>query len=406
MKRIAGLIINIIIWVICILIFPFSLMAFFFTPVRAIVGLAVFIMLLIVIPDVTRKRVKPSLRLSVIITEVVLIIITASYYISDRRPRECNFEQDDNVVSILTYKQCESLYKNTIQEKLCLSVVDNPYDLALHSGRLLVLSGRDYSVLGSLNPDRPGEFTAAPLGFGNFQEMVIDEKSGRAIISTWKDRKVMVYDLAKSEPLRYFKTRVGKLIGEEKFGNKVYILSELAWLYVLDLSENAVKEYNLGYRFHTLNGMKIDPAEKAIYLTDWVWGNVYKIDIPTMKTVKTASPGIVSTGIALGTKKCEVYVARMLASKIDVFDCDTLKLEKSIPAGFGVNDVVLSKDGKYIFAVRYFAGKFRTIDRMTGKTLGEYHIGGQTRALLYSERDNRIFAGTKCGIYEIKINSR
>ncbi|MFA6448861.1 MAG: hypothetical protein WCX65_05295 [bacterium] len=349
------------------------------------------------------KKIKPSFRFSVFAAEIILIVMVLSYYTSDRRPEECNFDLHENVVSILTYKQCERQYKDTPQEKLCLSVVDNPYDLALYRGQLLVVSGRDYSTLGRLQPDKPGIFTAAPLGFGNLQEIVIDEKNSRAVFSMWKDRKILIYDLEKSAPVMYFPTRVSKLIGAEKYYDKVFVVSELPWLYAVDLSGNTVKEHDLGYRFHTLNGMKIDVKRKAIYLTDWVWGKVYKINIPTMKTVRVASPGMVSTGIALDTKKCEVYVARMLAAKIDVFNCDTLALKRSIPAGFGVNEVALSGDGKKIYAMRYFAGKFRIIDRATGNKLEEYHIGGQTRALLYSESDNRIFTGTKCGIYEIKL---
>jgi hypothetical protein len=406
MKKIIGFIFNIVIWTVCVLIFPFSLMAFFFIPSRAAVCLAVFTALFFVFPLITKKKLRPSLRFSVLITEMLMVLIVLSYYTSDRRAAECYFEPDDHVIPLLTYSQCERQYKDTIQEKACLSVVDNPYDLASYRGRLLVVSGRDYSTLGSLNQDKPGAFMAAPLGFGNLQEIVIDDKRNRAVFTMWKDRKILLYDLEKSEPVKYFKTKVSKLIAAEKYDDKVFIVSELPWLYVLDLSRNSFNEYELGYRFHTLNGMRIDSARKAIYLTDWVWGKVYKIDIRTMKTVRSASPGMVSTGIALDSKKCEVYVSRMLMSKIDVFDCETLAFKRSIPAGFGVNEIALSRDGKKIYAVRYFAGKFRIIARATGKMLAEYHIGGQTRALLYLEEENRLFAGTKCGVYEIKINSQ
>jgi len=81
-------------------------------------------------------------------------------------------------------------------------------------------------------------------------------------------------------------------------------------------------------------------------------------------------------------------------------------VKRTIPAGFGVHKIALSQDGKKIYAVRYFAGEFEIIDRETGKKLDDYHIGGSTRAFLYSEDINRLFVGTKCGVYEIKLHDR
>jgi len=58
--------------------------------------------------------------------------------------------------------------------------------------------------------------------------------------------------LDKLKPVKYFVTRVSKLIGAVKYGDKVFIISELPWLYTLDLRNDTVKEYDLGYYYHTL----------------------------------------------------------------------------------------------------------------------------------------------------------
>ncbi len=378
-------------------------MAAFFIPIYAAAGVLFFLFLLFGVPAMTKKRIRPSIQCAALAVEALMVLAVLAYYTADRRPSECGFKPDDSVTPLLSYSQCKSLYNGSEREKACLGVVDNPYDLAFYNGSLLVVGGRDYSTLGRLDPNRPGTFSAAPLGFGNFQKVVVDPTRRRAVLIMWKDRKILLYDLEKSAPIKTFETNVSKLIGAEKLGDKVYIISELAQLYVVDLKNDTVRRHDLGYRFHTLNGLKIDPERKTMYLSDWVWGNIYKFDIRKMKTVRRATPGMVSTGIAVDSRRCEVFAARMLASKIDVFDCDTLEFKRSIPAGFGVNDLVLSPDGKMIYAVRYFAGKFVMIDRASGKKPAEHHIGGATRALLYSPEDNRIFAASKCGVFEITL---
>ncbi len=401
MRKALRLLFTITIWIVCLIIFPFSLMAAFFIPVHAASGVVLFLFLLFGVPALTGKKIRPSLQFAALAAEALMVLAVLAYYTADRRSSECNFKPDDSVAPLLSFSQCKSLYNGSREEKACLGVVDNPYDLAFFNGGLLVVGGRDYSTLGRLDPHKPGVFSAEPLGFGNLQKVVVDETRRRAVFTMWKDRKILLYDLDKSVPIKAFRTNVSKLIGAEKLGDKIYIISELAQLYVVDLKNDTVRLHDLGYRFHTLNGMKIDPERKIIYLSDWVWGNIYKFDIRRMKTVRRATPGMVSTGIAVDPKSREVFVARMLASKIDVFDGDTLALKRSIPAGFGVNDVALSADGTKIHAVRYFAGKFETIDRASGEKLAEHHIGGATRALLYSPENNRIFAASKCGVFEI-----
>ncbi len=401
MKQALGLFIAAIFWGICALLFPFALMAFFFTPLNAAICLAVVAGVLLIIPIVSRKRIQPSFRSSLFVIEIAMIAVVTAYYSSDRRPRECDFELDSHVRPLVTYRQCTVDWKGAPRERDCLAITSNPYDFAWHEGDLLVVSGRDHSTLGRITPGAHGKFSATPLGYGNAQEIVTGGHDSLAVISFWKARKIILFDLAAGHPVKSFPTRVSKLLGADRIASRVFVTSELPWLYEIDPASSTMKEHSLGYSLHTLNGLRIDSTRRVMYLSDWVWGKLYRIDLSTMKTTHTASPGMVSTGITLDTAACEVFVARTLASKIDVFDCRTLKLKRSLHAGFGVNELALSEDGRYIYATRYFAGEFVMLDRATGLKVRQFHIGGQPRALLYSPADGHVFAGSKCGIYEI-----
>ncbi|MFA5088958.1 MAG: hypothetical protein WC552_08010, partial [Candidatus Omnitrophota bacterium] len=273
--------------------------------------------------------------------------------------------------------------------------------LALYGGKLYVVSGRDDSTLGELDPVSPGGFQAYGLGFGNIQQIVPDPGTGMAVLPMWKDRKIVLLDLKNKKPVKIFRTDVGKLIGARRSGDRVFVISELAKMFVVDLETLSMKRRDLGYRFHTLYDIEVDETRNAIFLSDWVWGRVYRLDAGTLETVAQRPVGIVATGLALDEKTCELFTSRPLASEIVVLDCETLERKRSIPAGFGVHEIALSGDGKKIHAVRYTPGTFRTMDREKGTVIREVRIGGQARALLVDWENNRVFAATKCGIYRV-----
>jgi len=400
MKKFFSRAYSLAIWAAAALLFPFAVTAFFFRPIYIAAGAAVFIFLKFLAPGIVRRPGTPSLPASILVTEIALIFLLGIYYTSDRRPEECGFELDKRLAPILTYRQCMDGSMTPDRREACLKIVDNPYDMAIFGDELLVVSGRDFSVLGRLDPRRPGDFSAVALGYGNVQQIVPFEELGRVVMTMWKARKIIVFDMDTNRPANIFETEVSKLVGAEKHGGKVYVNSELPWMYVVDPKQGTISRDKLDFRFHTLYDMKISTAGD-IYLTDWVWGLVYRLDAEKLEKHAERFTGIVATGMALDEEGCELYVSRPLYSKVEVVDCKTLERQRILDSGFSTHEIALSLDKKILYAVRYFTGTFREMDAGTGAVKDEFRVGGQTRALLRSGKSGRIFVASKCGIYEV-----
>lgn len=388
-------------WGACAAVLPIVLIGFFFQPLFIILFAALFMFFYKVFPRLRPKSKFRSPRAALFAAELIMVFLTFFVYTADHRSSDCSFDIAPRIIPLVTYSQC--LQMKGMKKEDCLHITGDPYAMALYKRNLLTVSGRNETTLGRINIDAPEDFTAESLGFGNMQQIVFNPVNSQALFPMWKNNKVMVYDLDKSESVLFLGTGVSKLIGAERSGEDVYVISETPFLYKISLADYSIKEYPLPYRHNNMYDIISDNRRGALFFSDWVSGFVYRYDMKKMQPDKQRwLPGLV-TGLNLDEDKCELFVSHGLPGLIDVLDCVSLKTIRSLRVGFGGHELELSKDGKKIYLVRYFSGNIAEIDRQTGKVLYEGHIGPGARDIMYLPEENRVFAATRCGIYELDL---
>jgi len=389
------------VWALCLAMAPLVLAGFFFQPAYIPFGIVVFLFFRYGWPRLSRKTRLRSFRSAVFMTEAVIVLLTLIYYTSDHREQDCRFPLDDRVVPLLTYRQCAGMPGKSAGR--CMDATADPYGLAMYGDELLAACGRNDTTLVRLDPDRPGRYRAEDLGFGNIQQITVLPDVGHALMPMWKKNRILVYDLKNSKSLEYLTTGVSKLIGAEKYKGDTYVISESPYLYRVTPGDYKVEEHRLPYKHYNLYDILADTRRGNMFFTDWVWGIVYKFDIENMKPGGNRFLWGVATGLALDEDRCQLFVSHGIPGRIEVLDCETLSMVRSIRVGFGGHELALSRDGERIYLVRYFGGKFTEIDRRTGEVLDELQVGGQTRSLFYWKEKNRLFLASRCGIFEIKL---
>lgn len=388
-------------WGACAAVMPVVLIGFFFQPLFIILFAALLGFFHKVVPRIRPKSPLRSPRAALFCAELIMAFLALFAYTADHRASDCRFEPDKRITPLVTYAQC--LKMDAMKKEDCLRITGDPYAMALYKRTLLTVSGRNDTTLGRINIDDPADFTAENLGFGNMQQIVFNPSNSHALFPMWKNNRVMVYDLEKKESVAFLTTGVSKLIGAERSGDDVYVLSENPFLYKIALSDYSVKEFPLPYRHNNLYDIIADDRRGALFFSDWVSGLAYRYDMKAMKPDKQRwFPGLV-TGLTLDSDKCELFVSHGLPGLIEILDCVSLKTIRSLKVGFGGHEMELSKDGKKIYLVRYFGGDIAEIDRATGRVLYEGHIGSGARDIMYLPEENRVFAASRCGIYELDI---
>lgn len=389
-------------WAACIAMGPLVATGFFFSVGYVIAAALIFVCLYKGVPRVFPRSRFRSFRAAFFTTELIIVFLTLVHYSSDRRQTDCGFELDERLRPVLTYQQCGAL--RAPKSAACLDATHNTYDIAMLDGLLYAVSGRDDTTLSRIDPDSELHFTTEDLGYGNIQQIRFVPERKHAVLPMWKKLRVMIYDLEKSEPAAYAATTEGKLIEAEQYGGDFFILSESPWLYVLSGEDYSITPHRLPIGDAHLYDLKIDRARGAMFVSDWISGSVYRFLIDGMELDRQRFMPFVSTGLALDERRCELFVSRGVLGRIDMLDCRTLETLRVYDAGFGGHEIALSRDGEKIYLVKYFGGRFTEIDRKTGEILDEFPIGDQTRALLYTNSDPpRLFAASKCGIYEIEL---
>jgi hypothetical protein len=387
--------------ILCFLLLPLALIRVYFQKPFFILAPILFFLIRFG-PPCPRKKARPvSWPVTLLAVEFIMAALGVMYYVSDTRDTACAFRLDPRLTPLLTYRQCKTLPATRRDD--CLAILDNPYGLALFENRLLVVSGLGETVLGRIPLQQPENFTVEKTGAANAQEIIVDQASGLAALPQWRSAGILIYDLINARPARSLQTRKAQLISTQRIGRHVYILSEARELYRLNLDNESVTRFPLHISSNTMYGLWIDPARGKTYLSDWVRGNVYIFKTAGMKLERRRFLWGMAGGLALDSRRCELYVARMLYSKVDVLDCKTLATRRTLRAGLGAHTPALDQSGRNLYLTNYFDGTFMALDARTGRRRAMFRVGPQIRDLLLDEKSHRLFLCSKCGVFEVKI---
>lgn len=166
---------------------------------------------------------------------------------------------------------------------------------------------------------------------------------------------------------------------------------------VLDLQAREVKK--LGVPVFGLH-LALHPSRPLLYVS----GNgpaVSEIDLTTGKQARTFALKEPALGQAVGVTPdgAALYIANELANGIDVFELSTGRLIRSmeLPLG-GVWGMVLSPDGKRLFANGAGSGGIVAIDSATGHVLKTYASTGGHRLALSADGLTLLAAGAGNGL--------
>jgi hypothetical protein len=388
-----------LLWAVCILFLPVALFRVYFHPYYMVFALLFFAALRHGLPRLLKKHRTPSIQSALFATEVFLFVLGLVYYMSDTRARECGFPPNQRLAPLAAYAQCRQ--SGNAQRAACLDIATNPYGLAVYKDALLTVSGLDHTTLGHI-PLNHGPVRAVSVSDGNAQQIAVDQERGLAVLPLWRKPDILLYDLGRQRVARHFPTRGAQLVGAEKSGNIVYVVGEGLGLYSLDLASERLTRHPLRLRTHRLYDIQVDPGRAQVYLSDWMYGVVYKLNRDGMHPERYRMLWGMAGAMALDAPRCELYVSRLLYGRVDVLDCRSLRTVRTLRAGRGAHELALSPDSDSLYVVNYFEGTFLEINRRTGRLIDSFCVGRQTRALHLDPATGRLFLASKCGIYEVK----
>jgi hypothetical protein len=387
---------TVLLWAAGILFLPVAMFRVYFDPACIVFPILFYAGLRHGLPRARKLRGPLSAPAALLGAELLTFAMGVAYYMSGPGARECGFAPDPRLVPLAARAQCPAA-----GNAACLDIATNPYGLAAYRDHLLCVSGLNRTTLGWI-PLRGGPARAVPLGGGNAQRIVADPQRGLAVLPLWRRPGVILYDLRRERVARHFPTRHAQLVGAERNGDTVYIVGEGQGLYSLDLDARTLTRHPVELRTRRLFDAVADPARGALFLSDWIYGAVYRLDLETMKPQRRRMLWGMAGAMALDAPRCELYVSRLLYARVDVLDCRTLRTVRRLRAGRGAHELALSPDSNSLYVVNYFEGTFMEMDRRTGRRLDSFRVGRQTRALHLDPATGRLFLASRCGVYEVK----
>jgi YVTN family beta-propeller protein len=144
-------------------------------------------------------------------------------------------------------------------------------------------------------------------------------------------------------------------------GRLIYVVCQSSnELRVVDAASNkVVSAVALG---HSPRGIALSPDGKKIYVSNANDDTVSVVDAATFKVVRTLPTGFEPAGLVTDRTGETLYVANRLSNDISVIDVQAGGETKRLLAGRGASYLVLSPDGKFVYATHIYPnpGTWRT----------------------------------------------
>ena len=191
-------------------------------------------------------------------------------------------------------------------------------------------------------------------------------------------------------------------IALDKKRNRVFLLHEGDELEIRDLTTG---EKIAGCCLNKNNkyGIYFDDLTNKIYFTQsLLFHPINILDASTLKQIGSIYVGKSPWNFAVDPERRLMFVNEFFGSKIVAINMNSDKVIWKKRVGIGAREVALDKKSHTLFILCMGDASVWVIDYLTKRKLGEFYVGSSARSLHYNSKTERLFAGSCCGIYEIR----
>lgn len=142
------------------------------------------------------------------------------------------------------------------------------------------------------------------------------------------------------------------------------------------------------------------PASNEVWVSQMTTNKVHIFSLDKLDFKESITlPGKWTKVLTLDPTRKVVYASNWASQSISVIDIATRKVTGQLPTGGVPRGMLVTPDGKFIYAAQFAAGKDDTdgrgrllkLELPGGKLLGTYGVPGSKRHLAYTAKSNRVF---------------
>jgi YVTN family beta-propeller protein len=134
----------------------------------------------------------------------------------------------------------------------------------------------------------------------------------------------------------------------------------------------------------------VTPNDKYVLVTNWCSYDLSVLDLATLKQVKRVPLGAYPRGIVVNNTSSIAYVAVMGSTEIARVNLNSWAVDK-FTVGSGPRHLVLSPDGRRLYATLNGANQVIAVDTATNQVVGRINTGSQPRSMTISSDGRALY---------------
>jgi hypothetical protein len=120
--------------------------------------------------------------------------------------------------------------------------------------------------------------------------------------------------------------------------------------------------------------------------------------------VRHRSVGLGAGELAIHGASQTIYIADLLFKRLKEVDARALKLKRELPLAYTPRPVAVDQERDLIFVGSWLNGAIHVYQRSTLTEIGNpIPTGPYLRDLIYHGKTQKLYAASKCGVYEVNV---
>lgn len=358
---------------------------------------------------------KPAFSFS---THVVMFWVIAflngshMYFMGD--PMQCPGDDASlrkEMVPVLTMQICDRNESSEEKQRHCRNDVATTHALFVdpETNEIFIphMGSKNQFPLCAFNPLNPTMHKVINVR-GSAHHLAADISRREVFLPLMSDNTCLIVSMDSLKVVKVLKPTTKSSLIDAVFDDKrreLFVLSEDSNVVQMRLNTGKIKRCDLKrFGAGSLYALGLNKKTHRLYVSSWIGGQVFQIDVRTMKVMRSRRVGVSTMGLFVDEQKNIVFVALPFTGTIAVIDGDTLEVIRKYKAGFGVRDITYIKNFKLLMAGNYFSRSVDFISLSRGK-IRSFYTGPMVRGVYYDPRTHHAYAMGRCGIFKFDVSS-